>query len=61
MGGKNSYESTRRYQEKVYDRVGLVLPKGMKETIKQAADAQNKSLNAFIVDLLKEQLGLDQA
>lgn len=35
-----------------YDRVQLVLPKGTKQEVQQAAQNQNKSLNAYISDLI---------
>ena len=56
MGGKNSYESIKKYQDKAYDRIGLLVPKGQKELIQAFAKAQNKSLNAFIVEAIKEKM-----
>lgn len=35
-----------------YDRIQLLVPKGQREVIKQAAQNQNKSLNAYISDLI---------
>lgn len=56
MGGKTSYASKKKYQDKVYDRIGVVVPKGMRDQIKQFAAENNKSLNAFIVEAIKEKM-----
>ena len=48
MGGKNSYESIKRYEDKVYDKILVRLPKGRKEEIQAFAAAQGESTNAFI-------------
>ena len=56
MGGKNSYESIKKYQDKAYDSVNLRLKKGDRDIIKAFAEKQGKSLNAFIVEAIKEQM-----
>lgn len=56
MGGKTSSASKNKWMEKAYDRIGLLVPKGEKEIIKAFATAQNKSLNAFIVEAIKEKM-----
>lgn len=56
MGGKTSYASKKKYQDKVYDRIGVVVPKGMRDQIKQFATENNKSLNAFIVEAIKKKM-----
>ena len=33
MGGKNSYESIKRYEDKAYDKVLVRFPKGKKDII----------------------------
>ena len=48
MGGKNSYESIKRYEDKAYDKILVRLPKGRKEEIQAFAAAQGESTNAFI-------------
>ena len=40
MGGKNSYESIKRYQDKAYDAIPLRVKKGKKEAIKSHAEAR---------------------
>ena len=39
-----------------YDRVQLVLPKGEKEGIKAAADKSGCSLNAYVVDAIRQRM-----
>ena len=48
MGGKNSYESIKRYQDKAYDAIPLRVHKGKKDTIKAHADSRGESVNGFI-------------
>ena len=48
MGGKNSYESIKRYEDKAYDKILVRLPKGRKEEIQSFAASQGESTNAFI-------------
>lgn len=56
MGGKNSYESIKRYQDKAYDRISIVFPKGHKDKMKEIAGRQGKSLNAFVVEAVNEKM-----
>lgn len=46
--GKTSSKVKNRYNEKVYDRITLVVPKGKKEALQAYAASQGESLNAFI-------------
>ena len=48
MGGKNSYESIKKYQDKAYDKILVRIPKGQKDTIQAHAQAQGESVNSFI-------------
>ena len=48
MGGKNSYESIKRYEDKAYDKVLVRFPKGKKDIIKAHAEAHSESVNSFI-------------
>lgn len=59
MGGKNSYESIKRYQDKTYDRLNILIPKGEKETIKNAAANADMSVNAFVVAAIREKIAKD--
>lgn len=49
---KAAMEATRRYEAKTYDRVNLLLPKGIKDQIK----ATGESVNGFINRLVKQEL-----
>lgn len=56
MGGKTSYESIKKYQDKAYDRLNILVQKGEKETIKNAAANAGMSLNAFVTAAIKEKI-----
>lgn len=43
-----------RYAAKVYDRIALVVKKGMKDAIKMRADSQGISVNEYINRLIVE-------
>jgi uncharacterized protein (DUF1778 family) len=51
---KNEYD--KEYHKKNYDRINIVLKKGVREQIKAAAEKEGKSLNSFIVDAVTEKL-----
>ena len=61
MGGKNSYESIKRYEDKAYDKVLIRMPKGRKELIKTHAERQGESINAFINRAMVEAMERDLA
>ncbi len=44
------------YIKEKYDRIGLTLPKGEKERIKEAASKKNMSINEFIYSIIKKEL-----
>ena len=46
MGGRTSAASHNKYNAKAYDRIGLMVPKGQKDTIKAHAESQGESVNA---------------
>ena len=56
MGGKNSYASTKRYQDKVYERISLVVRKGEREIYRAAADAVGESLNIYIKKAIEQRI-----
>lgn len=60
MGGKNSYESIKRYQDKAYDKVLLRLSKGKKELIQAHAEALGTSVNSFINRAIDEAMDRDK-
>ena len=59
MGGKNSYESIKRYEDKAYDKVLVRFPKGKKDIIKTHAEAHNESVNGFINRAIDEAIERD--
>ena len=61
MGGKNSYESIKRYQDKAYDKILIRLPKGQKDTIQSHAQAHGESVNGFIGRAISETILRDKA
>ena len=61
MGGKNSYESIKRYEDKAYDKVLVRFPKGKKDIIKAHAEAHSESLNGFINRAIDEAIERDES
>lgn len=61
MGGKNSYESIKRYEDKAYDKVLVRFPKGKKDIIKTHAEAHNESVNGFINRAIDEAIERDES
>ncbi len=59
MGGRNSYESIKRYEDKTYDKVLLRLPKGCKSELQTHAVSSGESLNGFINRAIHEALERD--
>ena len=59
MGGKNSYESIKRYEDKAYDKVLVRFPKGKKDIIKAHAEARSESVNGFINRAIDEAIERD--
>lgn len=59
MGGKNSYESIKRYEDKAYDKILVRLPKGRKAEIKAHADIGNESVNGFIARAIDQTIAQD--
>ena len=59
MGGKNSYENIKRYEDKAYDKVLVRLPKGTKENIQAHAEAHSESVNGFINRAITETMERD--
>lgn len=55
MAEKNRTKYKAEYSEKNYDRYTILFPKGQREVFKKAAAASGKSLNAFMVDLARDE------
>ena len=60
LGGKNSYESIKRYEDKAYDKVLVRFPKGKKDIIKAHAEAHSESVNGFINRAIEETMERDE-
>lgn len=56
MGGKTSNESKRKYNEKTYDRIQLVVKKGKKEELKTFAEAHGYTMNSFVNEAIDEKM-----
>ena len=50
-------DANKRYNDKHYDRIAFDFPDGYRERIKEAAAKQDKSMNRYVVDLVKQDLG----
>lgn len=59
MGGKNSYESIKKYEDKAYDKILVRFPKGKKDVIKAHADRRGQSVNNFINSAVEYQIKHD--
>lgn len=51
----------KRYPSHTLDKFQLRFPEGMRDQIKEAADANGRSMNAEIVHRLRQSLGIDQS
>ena len=57
--GKTSSDSKNRYNAKAYDRLSIVVPKGVKDLLKQAAVMEGQSVNALVQSALLDKLKLE--
>lgn len=46
-----------KYVSKAYDQISVKIPKGSREHIKAFAESKKMSLNGYIVDLIKKDMG----
>ena len=49
-------EATARYNKKAYDRINIIVHKGQRQIIKDAAASQGKSLNRFVLDAIDAEM-----
>lgn len=54
MGGKTSTASKNKYNAKAYDRLNVVVKKGVKPLIQQLADQKGMSVNGLITYALEK-------
>ena len=60
-GKFNKTEYKNQFIAENYDRVNLIVPKGKKELVKNHAEAQGESTNAFINRAIDETIARDNA
>lgn len=51
---KAAQHATVKYQQRVYDRISVLLPKGLKEQIKETGESLNGFITKAVIDRLKE-------
>lgn len=56
---KTSAAVKNRYNQKAYDRITIVVPKGQKATVEAAAHDAGESVNQFIIGATLAQMGLE--
>lgn len=54
--GKTSAAVKNKWNDKAYDRINLVVPKGKKDIIKEYAEANGESVNSYINRLITEDM-----
>lgn len=54
--GTSATRAKNRYNAKMYERLNIVIKAGEKEKIKQRAEELGKSVNAYITDLIYEDM-----
>lgn len=50
-----------RYAAKAYDRVSLIVPKGRKADIEAHANSKGDSVNGFISELIRADMGMTES
>ena len=50
-------KATKKYISKAYDQFSVRVPKGKREIYRTHAEAQDKSLNQRVIDLLNKDMG----
>lgn len=51
---KAATKAKNKYRDKAYDRIELIVPKGMKQKIETLAQDVNCSKNGYIIEAVKE-------
>ena len=54
--GKTSTAVKRRYNDKVYERIALDVPKGTKAAWKEHAESRGKSLTQFVRECVENEI-----
>lgn len=55
---EKQYRRQNKYNAAKYDKIGLMLPKGSKEKIKEAAAKKNISVNALLTEIIKKEIDI---
>lgn len=58
--GKTSSTAKNRYNQKTYDRVEIVIPKGRKADITAHAQSKGMSVNGLVGELLRADLNMTE-
>lgn len=53
-------QANNRYAAKAYDRINIVVPKGMKQAIEARAKGKGQTVNGFINSLIRADMGLSE-
>ncbi len=53
---KARIEANKRYNDKAYDRISIIIPKGQKEIIDAHAKKQGESINAYVNRAINNQM-----
>ena len=56
---KTSAAVKNRYNEKAYDRITIVVPKGQKSTVEEAAKKDGDSVNQYVIGAVLAKMGLE--
>ncbi len=59
--GKASTKAQNKYISKAYDRINFTVPKGFKEVIQEAAEANGESVNGYIKKAIDQRMERDGA
>ena len=57
--GKASTRAKNKYAAKAYDSLRILVPKGHKQTVQRAADAEGESINGYTNKALLTRMGLE--
>lgn len=59
--GKAATRAQNKYILKAYDRINLTVPKGKQSEIKAYAEGRGESVNGYINNLIRADMGLSEA
>lgn len=57
---KMSSAAKQRYNKKAYDRLTMIVPKGQKQAIEEAANAVGEFVNEYTNKALRARMGIDE-